>query len=158
MLHDLSTVVSETNVPRKIPQVELKGQMCLLRFLEIYTIFNIVCNSMSCSNVKRIFLSFVKKKYGGSELWTYLLLSPEWQTLIFCHFACTYSSEILEAQKRAKQQSDVIFPSIFLMHMENSQPLSCSVYKTLAEDCITFALFFSPWDMTELQFKLTLLK
>lgn len=82
----------------------------------------------------------------------YLLLTPEQQTFIYCHLACASFSEIL---KMAKQLSNFISISIFLMPMESSHPLSCNVYKTFAEDCIIFASFFySHWDMIELLFKL----
>lgn len=82
----------------------------------------------------------------------HLLLSPEQQTLIYCHLACVSFSEIL---KMAKQLSNFISLSMFLMLMESSHPLSCNVYKMFAEDCITFASFFySYWDILELLFKL----
>lgn len=135
----------DTNVPQKIYWVELKGQMCLFKiFRNLYNL-NFVCNSMSCNNVKRVFLGFVKEKKARVRrkwIMDYLVLSPEWQSLIYCHFARACFSEILETLKRAKQRSDVIFPSIFLVLMENSQPLSCSVYKMLAEDCITSTCLF----------------
>lgn len=50
----------------------------------------------------------------------YVLLSPEQAALIYCHFACTYFLEILETLDRAKQQSCVLFPSIFSVPMENN--------------------------------------
>lgn len=84
----------------------------------------------------------------------YLLLSPEQQTLIYCHLACASFSEMLETLKITKQLSDVISLSIILMPVESSHPLNCNVFKVFAEDCITFASFFySHLDMTELLFK-----